>query len=100
MCCSSSASTRSVASPIGDEIDLLESDLQARRDAGMQKAKAVVDSDRYRALGLRTALWVTNGDWSKSAEPLTIARRERPAVKFAAAILDKRGKKISKKVED
>ena len=86
--------------PIGDEIDLLESDLQARRDAGIQKAKAAVDSDRYRALGVRTALWVTNGEWAKSAEPLTIARRERRAVEFAAEILDKRAKKISKKVED
>ena len=47
-----------------------------------------------------TALWVTNGEWSKSAEPLTIARRERRAVEFAAEILDKRAKKISKKVED
>lgn len=54
---------------IGGEIDLLESDLQARRDAGLQKTKAAVDSDRYRTLGLRTALWVTNGEWSKSGEP-------------------------------
>src|SRR5215469_4257565 len=86
--------------PIGNEIDLLEDDLQARRDAGLQKAKAAVDSDRYRALGLRTALWITNGEWSKSAEPLTIADRERRAVELAAEILDKRSKKISKKVED
>jgi triphosphatase len=86
--------------PIGGEIDLLESDLQARRDAGLQKAKAAVDGDRYRALGLRTALLVTNGEWSKSAEPLAIACRERPVVEFAAEILDKRAKKISKKVED
>ena len=47
--------------PIGGEIDLLESDLQARRNAGLQKAKAAVDNDRYRALGLRTAprLWTS-----------------------------------------
>lgn len=31
---------------------------------------------------------------------LTIALRERPAVEFAAEILDKRSKKISKKVDD
>ena len=85
--------------PIGSDIDLLEADLQARRDAGLQKAKATVDGDRYRSLGLCTALWVTNGEWSKSAEPLTVARRERRAVEFAAEILDKRSKKISKKIE-
>jgi CHAD domain-containing protein len=87
-------------SPIGSEINLLASDLQARRATGLQKAKAAVDSDRYRALGLRTALWVTNGEWSKSAEPLAAARRERPAVENAAEILNKRSKKTSKKVED
>jgi len=86
--------------PIGGEIDLLETDLQARRDAGLQKAKAAVDSDRYRALGLRTALWVTNGEWSKGAEPLTVAHWERRAEEFASEILDKRSKKISKGVDD
>lgn len=86
--------------PIHSEIDLLESDLRTRRDAGLQKAKAAVDSDRYRALGLRTALWVTNGEWSENAEHLTVAQRERRAVEFAAEILDKRSKKISKKIED
>jgi CHAD domain-containing protein len=43
---------------------------------------------------------VTNGEWSNSPGPLTIARRERPAVEFAAEILDQRAKKISGKVED
>ena len=86
--------------PIGGEIDLLESDLQARRDAGLQKARAAVENDRCRALGLRTALWVANGEWSKSAEPLTAARRERPAVEFAAESLDKRTKKILKRIEN
>jgi len=86
--------------PIGGEIDLLESDLQARRGAGLQKAKAAVDGDRYRALGLGTALWITNGEWSKSVEPLAVARRKRPAAEFAAGIFDKRAKKISKKLEE
>jgi inorganic triphosphatase YgiF len=85
--------------PIGREIDLLESDLKARRDAGLQKAKTAIDSDRYRALGLRTALWINNGEWSKCAEPLRVARRERRAAEFAAELLDKRSKKISKGVE-
>ena len=86
--------------PIGRDIDLLERDLQGRRDAGLQKAKAAIDSDRYRALGLRTALWVTNGEWSKSTEPLRVARRERPALEFAADIFDTRSKKISKRLEE
>ena len=84
--------------PISGEIDLLESDLQARLDAGLQKAKAAVDSDRYRALGLRTALWVANGEWSTGTEPLTVAQRERRAVEFAADSFDRRSKKILKKI--
>src|SRR5215472_16027757 len=93
-----SVNTQRRVPPISGEIDLLESDLQARLDAGLQKAKAAVDSDRYRALGLRTALWVANGEWSTGTEPLTVAQRERRAVEFAADSFDKRSKKILKKI--
>jgi triphosphatase len=51
-------------------------------------------------MGLRTALWLANGEWSRDAEPLTAARRERPAVDFAAEILANRTKKILKKIEN
>ena len=86
--------------PIADEIGVLKRDLEAKRDGGLERAKAAVNSDRYRILGLRTALWLGNGELSRNAEPLTAARRERPAVDFAAEILTNRCKKILKKIEN
>jgi triphosphatase len=74
-------------------------DLEAKRAAGIERAQAAVNSNRYRAMGLNTALWLANGGWSRSIEPLTVARRERPAVEFAAEILAKRSRKILKKVK-
>jgi CHAD domain-containing protein len=39
-------------------------------------------------------------EWAHCAEPLMVARRERPALEFAGGILKKRSKKISKRIED
>lgn len=86
--------------PITAELGVLENDLEVKRDAGLEKAKAALDSERYRELGLRTALWVTNGEWSSSPEPLLAACRERSAAEFAAEHIAKRMKKILKKLEN
>jgi hypothetical protein len=86
--------------PITAELGVLENDLEVKRDAGVEKAKAALDSERYRELGLRTALWVTNGEWSSSPEPLLAACRERSAAEFAAEHIAKRMKKILKKLEN
>jgi inorganic triphosphatase YgiF len=88
------------ASPIAKEIGVLARDLEVKRAGALQRAKTAVDSDRYRAIGLRMALWLVNGGWSSSEEPLTVARRDRPAGEFAAEILAKRSKKIVKKIAD
>jgi inorganic triphosphatase YgiF len=88
------------AAPIAEDIDVLARDLEAKRARALERAKTAVDSDRYRAIGLRTALWLINGACSSSKDPLTVARRDRPAGKFAAEILAKRSKKISKKIAD
>jgi inorganic triphosphatase YgiF len=93
-------STQRRVAPIAGEIDVLESDLEATRNAGLEKAKAAVNSDRYRAIGLRISLWLTNGAWLRSTEPLAVAGRERRAIEFAAESLDKRSKKILKKIEN
>ena len=68
------------------------------RASALERTKTAVDSNRYRAIGLRTALWLVNGGWSSSEEPLSVARRERLAGEFAAEILAKRSKKILKKI--
>ncbi len=86
--------------PIADHISVLNQDLEAKRDSGLRRAKTAVNSDRYRTIGLRTALWLANGEWLRRAEPLSAARRERPAVDFAAEILTNRFKKILKKIEN
>jgi inorganic triphosphatase YgiF len=55
--------------PITAELGLLERDLETRRDAGLKLAKAAVHSDRYQKLGLRTALWLSNGEWLNIPDP-------------------------------
>jgi triphosphatase len=79
------------------EMGILEKDLEEKRAAELEQAGAVVDSERYRAIGLRAALWVTDGEWSNSDDKLLVAQRERPAVKFAAELLAELHSKILKK---
>jgi CHAD domain-containing protein len=86
--------------PITAELGILERDLKVKLAAGLDKAKAAVNSELYRELGLRTALWIANGEWSRNFEPLSVARRRRPAAEFAAEHLAKRTKKIREKLED
>ncbi|MBV8650524.1 MAG: CHAD domain-containing protein, partial [Alphaproteobacteria bacterium] len=80
------------------EIGVLETDLRKRRESGFEKARAAIESDRYRKLVLRTGLWLLAGEWSRTEDPLSEARRKRPARAFAAEALTQRHKKIVKKV--
>ncbi len=86
--------------PITAELGILKRDLELKRDAALEKGKTAVNSERYRELGLLTALWIANGGWSRNFEPLSVARRHRRAGEFAAEHLAKRTKKILKKLED
>ena len=88
------------SSLITAELGALECDLEVKRDADLEKAKAAVNSERYRELSLRVALWIANGEWSGNHEPFSVARRQRPALEFAGEHLAKRTKKILKKLED
>jgi triphosphatase len=78
-------------------ISALRREVKARRRAGFAKARSAVESERYRAIGLRTALWIANGEWSKSEDPVIVSRRDRSATEFAAAVLTQRLEKILKK---
>ena len=84
------------AATIGSAAAVLKQDLEARRTAELAKAKAAVESDRYRSLGLRTALWLAQGSWARSEDALAAARRERPAAELASEVLSARTKKILK----
>lgn len=82
--------------PDADEVAALESDLDARRRSAFERAKAAVESDRYRKLVLDSALWLVGGAWITSADPLIAARRDIPISDFAATELARRTDKIIK----
>ncbi len=83
--------------PIAVEAGILEQELDARRTAGREQAKSALESRRYRAIGLDTALWLADGAWRRSGDAPGAALRKRPAAEFAAEALAKRSRKILKK---
>lgn len=85
------------AEPIGAEAEILEHDLDVQRQAGLDQAKAAMDSDRYRAIGLDVALWLAHGTWSRSGVAARRKCRDTPVDEFARAALARRLQKILKK---
>jgi CHAD domain-containing protein len=69
--------------------------LASRRDAAFGKAKAAVDSPRYRSLLLDTLQWLEIGDWAKRSRRYGV----RPVEQFAADILARRTKTAMKKAK-
>lgn len=78
------------------ETRVLAQDLEGKRNNGLDQARAAVDDERYRHLGLKTALWIIDGDWARG-DRMTATLGNRRAADFAAEILDKRLRKIVKK---
>jgi len=78
------------------EMEILQKDIERRRDEGFKRARAAVDSERYRRLTLTIAFWLANGGWSTTVDPLKVAPRQRPATDFAAEVLGLRLAKIVK----
>lgn len=78
------------AAPNADELRSLDKELRDRRKSALRKARKAAESDRFRELGLRTALWLANGHWVRSEDPLARARRERSATDFATDALARR----------
>jgi triphosphatase len=88
--------------PEAREVAALENDLKTRRRAGFARAKAAVESERYRKLLLECAFWLAGGDWFTSRDPLAVARRGTSTSDFAATEIARRTGKIikrSKKLE-
>ena len=93
---------RESVAPLSDtasEIGVLQEDMEQKRDAGFLRAREAVDSERYRRLVLQTALWLANGSWFTTTDPLRSIRRARPAAAFAAEVLTIRLDKIVKKLK-
>jgi inorganic triphosphatase YgiF len=86
-------------SETASEMGVLQEDMEARRDEGFRRAREAVDSERYRQLVLRVALWLANGQWATASDPLKSVPRERPAIAFASEILSTRLAKIVKKLK-
>src|SRR5215469_2180469 len=86
------------AQTVGVDAGVLERDLNVQRKAGMQMARAAVESERYRASGLQVALWLADGAWSQSGAPSIKACRERPVDQFASKVLSKRAKSLLKRI--
>jgi triphosphatase len=82
--------------PETHEVAALESDLEDRRRAGFEQAKAAVGSDRYRKLVLDAALWLAAGAWITSSDALIATRREIPVADFAPGELSRRTDKVIK----
>ncbi len=84
-------------SPVAAEAGVLEQDLDARRDAVRERAKAALESARYRAIGLRAALWLADGPWLRREDARAAALRARPVAAFAAEALAKRSRNIARR---
>ncbi len=77
---------------------LLEKHFKHERDKGLIKAKAAVESDRYRRTLLNTALWLFDGEWRMDHDALMVTLRDRPLADFAADEIKRRSRKIFKRV--
>jgi triphosphatase len=82
----------------GAILGALKSDLKHRRRSGFDRAKAAVESARYRQIVLDTALWMAGGSWTMATEPLIAGRRDRRIADFAAEEFRRRHRKIAKKL--
>ena len=83
------------AAPARRGMKELAGGLTLRRDAAFGKARAAVESRRYRSLLLDTLQWLETGDWAKRARYY----KHRPIERFAADIFARRTKKAMKKAK-
>jgi len=77
-------------------VAVLTKDLQQRREEAFARARAAVESPRFRGLVLDAACWIEAGDWTRNPDDLTRLLREQAIVGAAADELRRRWKKILK----
>jgi len=73
----------------------LQDALASQRAAAFAKAKAAIDSPRYRSLLLDTLQWLEIGDWVKRSRRYS----DRPIERFAADVLARHTKMVRKKAK-
>jgi len=89
---------RSSGSAEDEAIQSVRETVISHRDAALERVRITLNSDRFRELVLRTALWVLAGDWSDNAEADGVAPDGllRP---FARRELVKRTRKVCRRVD-
>jgi triphosphatase len=76
----------------------LRARIEKQRRQGLKLATATVRSERYRQFVLATALWLAGGSWCTASGAHRRARRDRNIVEIAKEVLDRRTKKMRKKL--
>ncbi|HEX9159587.1 MAG TPA: CHAD domain-containing protein [Rhizomicrobium sp.] len=83
--------------PAKRDIDILKSDVRDKRKEGLRQAKAALETQRYRELVLRTALWLIAGPWSQNQGLVAKSALQARIDGFAPEVLRMRWKKVAKK---
>lgn len=76
-------------------LDVLCSDIVARREAALKAASEAIAGDRYRELVLRTALWLIAAEWSDAVK-LTDEEPSHRARLFAAKAIADQTRRLAK----
>ncbi len=74
----------------------LDRDLRHRSEAANARARAAVESPRFRALVLDTAAWIEAGDWTRLPDEPACRLREQAIAEAAAGELRRRWRKMRK----
>lgn len=77
-------------------ITLVSRELRQKREDALARARAAVESPRFRDLALDTLAWIETGDWMRNSDDAAGILRERPVAAVAAEQLRRRWKKILK----
>jgi inorganic triphosphatase YgiF len=77
-------------------ITLVSRELRRKRELALARARAAVNSQRFRDLALDTVTWVETGDWMHNQDDTARSLRERPVADVAAEELHRRWKKTLK----
>jgi triphosphatase len=91
-----------VVKPVADRergepgIRLVSRELRQKREDAIARARAAVESPRFRDLALDAVAWIETGDWTGNPEDAAGMLRERPVEALAVEQLRRRWKKILK----
>ncbi len=80
-----------------DGLPALEDELAQRRRRAFRRARAAVESARFRMLLIDLAAWIEVGEWLAVDDPLQRAESELPIKRFASSALDRRWKSALKR---